>query len=254
MSNLKKFIFTSCITLANIAWLGEASAVGDGLNFNFDETPIAGANIVSADSLDLTYHACTKVNDRDLFERGYYWHSSFQDIDSVVDSQINHILQNGYHIYAKYNFNAEQRGSAQYTITGNRLNYEVLGGAIEIWVDRLSDTQLQLTANCEININNIGDDRLLGSSNVVAQGEKSEADGLAQGDFKIVFDNWLWGQAGNTLMTANQPGLILEDFNYLVFNGNVTNLNGLLGDNHNPEGSGNVFWLLSFDPLPVGMD
>jgi len=254
MSIFKKTILTSCIALANLAWLGEAAAVGAGLNFNFDEDPIAGANIVSADSLDLTYHACTRVDGGVLNEFGYFWNSSFQDDNSVVDSQINHVLAERYHVYAKYNFDAIQRGNAQRTITGDRLNYEVLDGAIEMWVDPLSDTEIVIAGNCDITVINNNDDRLFGASNVVAQGEKSETDGLAQGDFKIVFDNWMWGPAGNRLMSADQAGLFLNDFNYLVLNGNVTNLVGLLGDNHNPEGSGNIFWLQSFDPLPVGGD
>lgn len=52
---------------------GEAAAVGGGLPFDFDEGPIARANIVNADSLDLTYHACTEVDNQVLFEIGYYW-------------------------------------------------------------------------------------------------------------------------------------------------------------------------------------
>jgi len=254
MNKIKKTILTSCIALTNLAWLGEAAAVGGGLKFDFDEGPIAGANVVSADSLDLTYHACTDVDNGVLFERGYFWNSSFQDEDSVVDSQINHILGNGYHLYAKYNYEGIQRGNAQATITGNRLNYEVLDGAIEMRIDPLSDTVLQLTNECELVVVNDADDRVIGRANVVAQGEKSETNGLAQGDFKIVFDNWMWGPAGNTLMTASQQGLFIGDFNFLVFNGNVTNLNGVLGNDHRPEGSGNVFWLQDFVPFQVGGD
>jgi len=254
MSIFNKTILTSFIALANIAWLGEAAAVGDGLNFNFDEDPIAGPNIVSADSLDLTYHACTQVDGRNLEEYGYFWNSSFQDDDSVVDSQINHVLPNGYHIYARYRFNAVQVGGVQPTITGNRLNYDVLNGQIEILVDPKGDTEITWLPNCKIDIIHDTDDELFGESNVVTQGEKSEADGLAQGDFKIVFDEWMWGPAGKLLMKADQPNFSLNNFNYLVFNGNITDLGGLLGANHRPEGSGNIFWLERFEKLQKGVD
>lgn len=85
----------------------------------------------------------------------------------------------------------------------------------------------------------------LGNSVVVAQGEKSETDGLANGDFKVVFQNWNWTLAGNDLF------LSLDDlpFNFLVFNGNLTKLGGALGANHRPEGSGNLFWFDHFDPI-----
>lgn len=254
MNILKKSILYPCIALANLAWVGDASAVGDGLDFHFDEDPIAGPNIVIADSLDLTYHACTIVVDGVMNEKGYYWNSSFQDETSVVDSQINHAWPNGYHLYAKYKYEAVQRGMPQRSITGNRLNYEILDGGIEMWVDPLSDTEFQVGPDCKVYVSNTDDDRFFGGSTTVAQGEKSEADGLAQGDFKIVFDNWMWGPAGNRLMKANEDDLYLEHFKYFVFNANITELNGALGNNHKPEGSGNVFWLKSFDRLPVGMD
>lgn len=255
MKFLNTTIISSCIAVANFAFLGQAVAVGAGIEFEFDEDPIARSNIVSADSLDLTYHACTLVDNGVMAEQGYYWNSSFQDEDSMVDSQINHYLPNGYHIYAKYNFDAVQRGSAQNTITGDRINYEVLDGAIEMWIDPLSDTTIQISDNCEITIANNSDDHFFGGSSVVAQGEKSEADGLAQGDFKIVFGDWIWGQAAIPLITpVETSGIALYDLHYLVFNANITDLNGMLGYNHYPEGSGNVFWLKEFDPLPLSTE
>ena len=65
-----------------------------------------------------------------ITESGYFWNSSFQDVDSVVDSQINDFQANGYHLYAKYSFQAEQC-SEQETCNGDtRLNYTVTGGSL----------------------------------------------------------------------------------------------------------------------------
>ncbi|MGH9892498.1 MAG: hypothetical protein ACREA0_11035, partial [bacterium] len=68
----------------------EASAVGGGLPLVVDEVVVPGAkdNTLNADSLDLTYHACTNIggaNNKRLQETGYFWNSSYQDADSVVD-------------------------------------------------------------------------------------------------------------------------------------------------------------------------
>src|SRR5262245_46780723 len=88
-----------------------AYAVGNAVPFGFRETPIPGAamNAVFANSLDFTYHDCTDFIAPGVFtERGYLWISSFQDVDSVVDSQINHFAANGYHLYARYNYQGEE--------------------------------------------------------------------------------------------------------------------------------------------------
>jgi hypothetical protein len=226
----------------------EASAVGGGLPFTVDEGLVPGAkdNMLNADSLDLTYHACTEIggqNNMRLRETGYFWNSSYQDVDSVVDSQINYfdiIAANGYHMYGIYTYEAGRVPPAQPTPTGDRLNYVVApnNAAISLYVDPNQDTVLALNG-CQVVITNNVDDMLVGTSAAVAQGEKSETGGLANGDFKVVFSNWVWGPAGN-LFGAPANAI------FLVFNGNLTSLGGALAVDHSPEGSGNIFWLEEF--------
>jgi hypothetical protein len=240
-------MLASCFTLAHLFVSPQVLAVGGGLDFEADESQAPGAmpNVLVADSLDFTYHSCVQVNtNNELRERGYFWISSYQDADSVVDSQINYIDSNGYHIYGVYRYQAQQMGMAQPSITGSRLNYLVSpnNAFIELYLDPEQDTILQ---GCQANVSNTQDDILLGSSMSIAQGELSETDGLANGDFKIVFDNWVWNP--DNLLFYPEGG-------FLVFNANRTNLNVLLGDDHRPEGSGNLFWLKEFVPVDGGAD
>jgi hypothetical protein len=219
-----------------------AFAVGGGVPFTFREGDVpAIMHSVPADGLDLTYHSCVAFQGASITESGYFWNSSFQDIDSVVDSQINYFLGNGYHIYATYNFQAEQC-SEQETCNGDtRLNYFVTGGTLSLWVDPDSNTALSL-ANCAAVVGGqTGDDRLLGTSAMVLSGQKTETNDQANGDFEIVFGNWLFTVDGQELFfdEGNQNPLAADR---LVFNGNVTRLQGPLTNLHRPEGSGNIFW------------
>jgi hypothetical protein len=145
-----------------------------------------------------------------------------------------------------------QVGAAQPSASGSRLNYQVStqDAGISLYIDPNKDTQLVIQ-NCQVVITGNSDDIFLGDSNTVVQGEKSETNGLANGDFKVVFNNWTWNNNWLQQINDNQP-INLEDFNFLVFNGNITNLGGPLGDNHNPEGSGNLFWLDTFEPVYGG--
>ena len=221
------------------------SAVGSGLPFFVGEGQIAGADphVVAANSVDFTYHSCVHFTQQCRFrESGYFWVSSYQDTNSEVDSQINYIQPNGYRIYGIYRYQAQQVGGAQATPSGVRLNYVAVMGpmaqSIELFVDVQQDTVLDpLSCPGGAVVAGIADDIPIGSANALAVGEKSETSGLASGDFEIVFGNWAFTAFGQMLFfNAN--------FNYLVFNANITDLNGgALGVDHLAEGSGNLFWL-----------
>jgi hypothetical protein len=246
-------VLSSSFALACLISSHEVMAVGGGLSFNVDEKqvmPDTLNNTFNADSMDFTYHACADIggpNDRRLRENGYFWISSYQDADSVVDSQINYFLANGYHIYGRYSYQAGQVSPFHPTPTGQRLNYLVgpVNAVIELYVDPDQDTILEIPA-CPgpVVVSNNANDLLVGSSNAVAQGEKSETSGLANGDFQVVFSDWVWDSAAGDLFGSP------DNANFLIFNGNLTNLGvGTLGADHNPEGSGNIFWLQDFEPV-----
>ena len=232
-------IAIACVTVSSV------SAVGSGLPFLVGETQIAGTDphVLVANSMDFTYHSCVDFTQQFRFrESGYFWVSSFQDADSEVDSQINYIEPNGYRIYGIYRYQAQQVGGAQATPSGVRLNYVAVMGpmaqSIELFLDVQQDTVLDpLSCPGGAVVAGSADDIPLGSGTALAVGEKSETSGLASGDLEIVFGNWVFSAFGQMLFfNAN--------FNYLVFNANITDLNGgALNVDHLAEGSGNLFWL-----------
>jgi hypothetical protein len=232
-------IAIACVTVSSVA------AVGSGLPFLVSETQIAGADahVVLADSMDFTYHSCVHFTQQFRFrESGYFWVSSFQDGDSVVDSQINYFQPKGYRIYGIYRYQAQQVGNAQATPSGVRLNYVAAMGpmaqSIDLFVDVLQDTVLDpLSCPGGAVVAGMADDIPIGSATALAAGEKSETSGLASGDLEIVFGNWAFTAFGQALF-------VNANFNYLAFNANITELNGgALNADHFVEGSGNLFWL-----------
>lgn len=238
---LKHALLTISLGAASCLGASSVLAVGGGVPFNVNEALVFGAmnNAFPADSVDLTYHACDRIftpagtQDVIMRERGYFWVSSFQDAVGVVDSQLNHFAPNGYHIYGVYEFEALRVGAGP-TALGNRRAYKVQNAQIDLYRDPLQNTTINLV-NCQNAYANTADDRHIGSSTTFSAGEKSEKDGLANGDFDIVFTNWMW----------DQPAPIIPNafMNSLEFNANVTTLGGPLDNNHTTEGSGNLFWL-----------
>jgi hypothetical protein len=220
------------------------SAVGNGLPFVVDELEIDNTlpNVFNSNSLDFTYHSCVNFIQQGQFqEAGYFWVSSYQDVDSVVDSQINYSNGvNGYRIYAIYRYQAQFFNGPQPTPSGQRLNYVAAGQQpfVMLFVDEAQDTVLSLQGCAAVRSGGLQDDRLLGSSFVLNYGEKSQTNGIANGDWELRFGNWIFTPLGQELFTPIQP----VDFDRLVINANITPLVPLEAD-HRSEGSGNLFWL-----------
>jgi len=242
------YALTAALGLANLAALPQAYAVGGGGNFTVNEAALtADPQTMEADSLDLTYHDCLKFggfDNRRFRDVGYLWISSYQDADSVVNSQINYSNAggtNGYNIYAKYLYSGQQAMAPQATPTGNRINYTVDPNApFELWLDPNQDTTLGLIAfNCLYVSAGTADDILLGTANNVQVGERSETDGLANGDFELCYDDWSFTARGDEWIKL-VGGM---SFTSMSFNGNITRLmGGMLKQDHRAEGSGNIFW------------
>jgi hypothetical protein len=246
MSHRRLTVWIGAALIAVQAFVpSSALAVGPGVDFGFKETPIPGAlqHAVFANSLDFTYHDCQDFVAPGVFnEVGYLWISSFQDLDSVVDSQINHFLPNGYHIYARYNYHGEECLTQDMCDPNKtRKSYGITEGSIQLFIDPLQDTTLAIN-NCQVVVGNNADDRPLGGAPVVQQGQKTETDDLISGDFEIVFVGWQFSAFGQGLFRddVNDVPLVAAT---LVLNGNVTRLQGPLANDHKPEGSGNLYWV-----------
>jgi hypothetical protein len=242
MSRKRLSIWIGCALLSVQGM--SAYAVGPGLDFGFPEGLVPGAlnNPVNANSLDLTYHDCLDFTAPNAFtERGYFWVSSFQDAGSVVDSQLNHFLPNGYRQWAKYSYQGEECNSQETCLAiKTRRTYGIDQANIDLFLDPLSDTTLTIM-NCAVVVANDGDDILLGTAAAIEDGQKTETDDLINGDFEIVFSDWAFTGAGQALYN-DLNGNPLQSHR-LVFNGNVTRLRGPLSQDHKPEGSGNIYWL-----------
>jgi hypothetical protein len=238
----KRLLFGGALLAALSVAAPSAFAVGAGVPFVFEELDVPALNHdVDANSLDFTYHGCVDFVDNGIFnEVGYFWISSFQDVDSVVDAQINDFQANGYHLYGKYSFHGLQCLD-QITCNQNRTrkSYDIPEATIGLYVDPLSNTTIQL-AGCQLVMAGTEDDRPLGSAFAVVSGQKTETDDFANGDFDVVFGNWVFTASGMDLFrTPNDAPLAVPT---LVFNANVTRLQGPLANDHRPEGSGNLFW------------
>lgn len=236
----KKLSFGGALLAAALA-APSVFAVGAGVPYAFVETPIpaALANVVFADSEDDTYHACLDyIGANDINEVGYAWISSYQAPGTVVDSQINHFLPNGYRKYVRFRFHAEVCSDQQTCSGRDRRNFTIDEASIRLYLDPLSDTVLGLQ-NCAVTVANSGDDIPLGGA-TVGTGQLTETNDLATGDFEITFTDWAFTAMGGQLYRdLNNNPLVAP---ILQFNQNVTRLQGSLLGDHLPEGSGNLFW------------
>ncbi len=225
-------------------------AVGNGLPFTVDEDGVPGAipRTLNSNSVDFTYHSCVDFIQQpgqppQFVESGYFWVSSYQNLNSVVDSQINYFDVNGYRIYAKYRYQAQFFNAHQPSPSGLRLNYVAppQPAVVQLFLDPQSNTVLGLQQCAPVAISGANEDIPLGSSTALTMGEKSETNNVAaNGDFELRFANWTFTNFGETIFHFAQPA----DFYRLVLNANITRLiNGALNADHKAEGSGNLFWL-----------
>lgn len=243
MPNKTLKVLVGCALVA-VQWMvpSSAFAVGRGVPFGFREgfVPGAMAHPVLATGVDFSYYACLHFTDADsITETGYLWVSSFQDLVGVEDSQLNDFPANGYHMYAKYHFQADECLNQETCNALTRRNYAVNQAALELFLDPAQDTVLGIQ-NCGVAVANDADDVSLGFANVIEVGQKSETNEIANGDFEIKFVNWAFSAPGQLLFRDGNNPLAAPT---LVFNANVTILGGPLNVDHKPEGSGNLYWV-----------
>ena len=239
----------AAIAILGVATTAVTSAVGNGLPFTVNEDAVPGAvpRTHNSNSLDFTYHSCVDFiqpagQTPQFVEAGYFWVSSYQNLTSVVDSQINYFDANGYHIYAKYRYRAQFFNAHQPSPSGVRWNYVAppQAAVVELYLDSQANTVLGIQGCAPVVVSGANEDILIGSSTTLTMGEKSETGNVAaNGDFELRFANWTFTNFGQTLFQFPQPA----NFYRLVVNANITQLlGGALNVDHRAEGSGNLFW------------
>lgn len=222
-----------------------AFAVGGGVPFIFREGFVPGGtqpNPVAADSEDYTDHRCVDfVAAGSIVQNGYFWVSSYQDVASVVNAQLNFVGNAGYRVYGRYHLAADECIGPQPTCNNFvRRSYDVTEGQVELFLDPASDTVLGIN-NCQVTVANNADDQALGLSAMVVSGQITETNDQANGDYDVLFGGWAFSAAGQTLYRDGNNNPL--PVNLLELNGNTTRLLGGLNADHRAEGSGNFYWI-----------
>jgi hypothetical protein len=240
---MRNHLITGGALLALAMTSTSAFAVGNGLPFTFREGFVGGGtdpHPVPADSIDGTYYSCVHFQDANsILESGFMWMSSFQDTDSVVGSQLNYFDVEGYRLYLNYRFQADRCDESGTCDNLPRASYSVNSGRLALWSDPLQDTTLTIT-ECQVVIQNNADDVLLGSANDLTSGQKVETLAQAAGDFDLQWHDWAFTAAGQQLFRVGLNPFFAP---HVVLDGNVTLLGGAINMDHNPEGSGNLYWV-----------
>ncbi len=246
MKKIKSLLIVFCLSVTTLLLPQHAYSVGPGVVIGIEEIDIPGSHInsVIANSFDFTYKSCSKFQlySRGFREKGFIWVSSFQFLNDVVKSQLNYYLDSGYRIYGLYQYAAQRKGPPQKTPTGTRLNYVVnkLNPSFTLYIDVAANTRLNMSGQCLLSRTNFSDDIKLGTSTTILQGEKTETDGFANGDFKIMFDNWIFfpdKRQENSIIDSHTTA-----YRYLTFSGNTTYLRSGITTDHFAEGSGILYW------------
>lgn len=257
MTNFKK----GAMTLALAGLFGLASsgafAVGTGGDFTVQEGVVGATpdNIVNADSFDFSYTArIEQTNDGgllngDLFgESGYFTGSSWKDGVAAQTTYLNGAGDTGYKMYGIFTLSGTAAATPLVSPTGIKASFT--SGTLSLYVDFDSNTTLALGANdgtIDGTLNpvvrtNFGDDQLIGTGTAMVPG--SEANlfaGLANGDFEIVWNDWLLTTFGKTFFISPDPFYMI-----INFNGNTTTV-APAGSLTAPfmsvaDGSGNAFY------------
>jgi hypothetical protein len=239
---MRNHLITGGALLALAMTSTSAFAVGNGLPFTFREGFVMGADAhpVPSDSIDGTYYSCVHFQDANsILESGFMWLSSFQDTNAVVGSQLNYYDVNGYRLYLNYRFQADRCDQSGTCNNFPRASYAVNSGRLALWSDPLQDTTLTIN-NCQVVIQNAGDDVLFGSANELTSGQKVETEDQAAGDFDLEWHDWVFTAAGQQVFRNGMNPFAASN---VVLDGNVTLLGGAINMDHHPEGSGNLYWI-----------
>lgn len=252
MTNFKK----GAMTLAIAGLFGLASsgvlAVGTGEDFTVSEGAVPGSpvNNFTADSFDFSYTArIEQTNDGgllngDLFgEKGYFGASSWKNGVSTPAQSLN-ALTGGYAMYGVFSLT----GTA--AVSGSGIKASFTSGTLSLYVDPNQDTTHALPGNDgtidgtlgAVTHANDGEDLLVGTSTAMVPGSEANLQaGLANGDFEIIWNNWLLTAFGQTFLSSPNPFYLV-----INFDGNTTTVSppGSATEPFNSvaDGSGNAFY------------
>jgi PEP-CTERM motif-containing protein len=243
----KKLLAAAVVAAAS----GSALAVGTGQDFTVDETVVPSlGGTFTADSFDFSYTARIEQTndgsgvggalDGDIFgEVGFLSASSYKNGAFTPLQGLNF----DYKMYGLFTLS----GTATASPTGITATFTT--GTLTLYVDANGDTTLALPANDgtidgavgPVVVGSNGDDLAIGTASNMTASEAHLFGGLANGDFEIVWDNWLLTAFGESYWDAPEP------FHTIInFNGNTTTVtppgSATAPFNSVADGSGNAFF------------
>lgn len=256
MNNLTKSIITASI-VAMAGASGSAFAVGGGLPFTVSEGVVPGSavNTMAVDSFDFSYTARIEQTNNgggiiplngDAFqEKGYFEASSYKLGVATPPQQLNAFGAGSYGMYGFFELN----GTA--TLVGPTIAATFVTGKLSLYLDPLADGTRSLPGDdgtIDASITGdpastfVGDpDLKIGDAILVSSGEAHLFAGLANGDYEVVWGDWVLTAFGSTYWSAPTP------FHTRInFNGNTTSVSpagsAFLPFNSVADGSGNAFF------------
>lgn len=261
------------LSLAGLLGLasGSASAVGTGLGFTVTEGAILGtpANTFTADSFDFSYTArIEQANDGsgaggaldgDAFqEKGYFDASSWKLGVATPPSYLNSPEPSGYGMYGIFTLS----GTA--AVDGTGIKAVFTSGVLELYVDPLNNTTYALpgsdgtidgTITGSVTVANAGEDEKVGSASLMVTGSEANLNaGLANGDFEVVWSDWLLTAFGDTFLSSAP----LSPFHMIInFDGNTTTVtppgSATAPFDSVADGSGNAFYNRVPEPATLAL-
>jgi|GEM_PF-1363408 len=248
-----------------------AFAVGSGATFTVVDDAIAGTpvNSFTADSFDFSYKGViSQTNDGSLTnpflagaldgdsfeETGFLEVSSYKLGASTAPSYLNSPPTFGYKMYGIFGLD----GTAAFNgigITAEFLsNFGAAADSLSLYIDASGDTTkaLPVLGGGAVTLGLTGDDMLIGTASVLSAGGAHLFGGLANGDFEVVWGDWMLTAFGSTYWTAPTPFHTVMNLN-----GNTTTVtpagNILKPFTSTADGSGNAFAVSVPEPTSIAL-
>lgn len=205
--------------------------VADQLNGNYSEIFSTTGDAGDLDPTTFSFNTLAYFNAGGWFNNG----------TALID-QVNGL--GGYGLYAVF------QSSGKYSVSGGNANFSGADGTIKLYADPDQNTTKTLPGTAigktlaDITLGGAGEDLLLGEASLLLAGEGSGKAGAgANGDFELVFGDWVLSSDGEDYFIAPRPFYMVLDVN-----GNFQSFDPTSAkDISIPQSSANAFWV---QPVP----